>query len=220
MSDPDIKGLVERLRNCRDVEPDIKMALTLCEVAADALERLSTPPAVPATPVAWHDAAEIPNVDLRGMDEFIVAVKNGKSGKVHTFAAHYLNKFPVEVYDTPCKNCDNSCEDGDGCPLTGWHTLVGDNHYDSGCYYALDLRDGSEIVGWTEVPIYAAPVPAHSDVRSATIEECAKVADTGMLVEPDGGSPNQDEIDTAERIAERIRALSTTAQSGDQKSEI
>lgn len=37
-------------------------------------------------------------------------------------------------------------------------------------------------------------------------EACAKLADVGMLVPPDGGSPTQDEIDVAKRIAAAIRA--------------
>lgn len=40
---------------------------------------------------------------------------------------------------------------------------------------------------------------------SAERERCAKIADYGMLVPPDGGSPTQDEIDTANRIAAAIR---------------
>lgn len=45
-------------------------------------------------------------------------------------------------------------------------------------------------------------------VQEAILEEreaCAKIADTGMLVPPDGGSPTQDKIDVAERIAYAIR---------------
>ncbi len=36
-------------------------------------------------------------------------------------------------------------------------------------------------------------------------ERCAKIADNGMLVPPDGGSPTEDEIRVAENIAAAIR---------------
>ena len=39
-------------------------------------------------------------------------------------------------------------------------------------------------------------------------EACAKIADTAMLVPPDGGSPTEDEIAMCERIASFIRARS------------
>lgn len=41
-------------------------------------------------------------------------------------------------------------------------------------------------------------------------EECAKIADNAMLVPPDGGSPNADEIEMCERIARFIRARGET----------
>lgn len=37
-------------------------------------------------------------------------------------------------------------------------------------------------------------------------EACAKLADNGMLYGTDGGSPTQDEIDVAQRIAAAIRS--------------
>lgn len=42
--------------------------------------------------------------------------------------------------------------------------------------------------------------------RADAFEEAAKIADTGMLVPPDGGSPTEDECAVAERIAAAIRA--------------
>lgn len=38
------------------------------------------------------------------------------------------------------------------------------------------------------------------------LREAAKMADTGMLVPPDGGSPTEDECEVARRIAIAIRA--------------
>lgn len=107
--------------------------------------------------VAWRDPSEIPTIRTGCMDEFILAVRSEKTGKVNTFAAHYLNKYPVEMDSTPCAACDNSCENGDGCPLTGWYTLVGDDRYDAGCFYKLDLREGRTLVAWAAMPLYATP---------------------------------------------------------------
>lgn len=45
-------------------------------------------------------------------------------------------------------------------------------------------------------------------VRKQAFEEAAKIADNGMLVPPDGGSPACEEIEVALRIAAAIRALS------------
>lgn len=47
-----------------------------------------------------------------------------------------------------------------------------------------------------------------AEAVAAEREACAKIADVGMLVPPDGGSPTQDEIDVAERIASVIRSRS------------
>ncbi len=46
-------------------------------------------------------------------------------------------------------------------------------------------------------------------VREQALEEAAKIADVGMLVPPDGGSPTKGEIDVALSIAAAIRALLT-----------
>jgi len=42
-------------------------------------------------------------------------------------------------------------------------------------------------------------------------EACARIADMGMLVPPDGGCPTQGEIDVAEGIAAAIRARSNSS---------
>lgn len=50
---------------------------------------------------------------------------------------------------------------------------------------------------------------AAEDIEAAVKAEreaCAKLADTGMLYGTDGGSPTQDEIDVAQRIAAAIRS--------------
>ena len=46
----------------------------------------------------------------------------------------------------------------------------------------------------------------HSD-REGVIEECARVAENGCLVPPDGGSPTNAERELCESIAAAIRSL-------------
>lgn len=46
-------------------------------------------------------------------------------------------------------------------------------------------------------------------VKLDTIEACAKIAENGCLVPPDGGSPTEDERLMCEDIARSIRALAT-----------
>ena len=46
-------------------------------------------------------------------------------------------------------------------------------------------------------------------VRKQAFEEAARIADFGMMVPPDGGSPTKEEVDVALRIAAAIRALSS-----------
>ena len=47
----------------------------------------------------------------------------------------------------------------------------------------------------------------HKEIRNAALEEAAGIADKGMLVPPDGGSPTEDEIRVATAIANAIRSL-------------
>jgi hypothetical protein len=49
---------------------------------------------------------------------------------------------------------------------------------------------------------------AHIDLAiDEALELAARIADNGMLVPPDGGSPSEDEIRMAEGIASAIRKL-------------
>lgn len=53
------------------------------------------------------------------------------------------------------------------------------------------------------------PVPAAESARQQALEEAAKVAESGCLVPPDGGSPTDEEREMCESIAAQIRALSS-----------
>jgi hypothetical protein len=59
--------------------------------------------------------------------------------------------------------------------------------------------------GWR----YLGPCLTPAEVAAKVAEEreaCAKIADTGMLVPPDGGSPTEGEVEVALSIAAAIRA--------------
>lgn len=130
-------------------------------------------------PVAWHPADELPAVSKGDEDQFILAVRNDSTGKVHTFAAHYLNAYRLEV-DDACGNCDEACETGDGCPYTGWHTLVGDERYDSGCYHRLQVREGRTFLGWRELPEWNTRPSLEARMREA-LEEIISTDANGHL---------------------------------------
>jgi hypothetical protein len=53
----------------------------------------------------------------------------------------------------------------------------------------------------------AYPALVRRQARVEERERCAKVAITGCLVPPDGGSPEPWEVDLCDEIARRIRAL-------------
>jgi hypothetical protein len=63
----------------------------------------------------------------------------------------------------------------------------------------------TEIYLLREANAYPASIRWHA--RAEERERCAKVAITGCLVPPDGGSPEPWEVDLCDEIARRIRAL-------------
>lgn len=168
---PDIKGLVERLREkLALLESGGAKKLTINQVvgllaqceweAANALERLSTPPAVPATPVAWLNPAEI-----------------------RSLARKYA---------------------GDGEAAMDDQDQLDDKH--------LVLAEVFERA--FKAIIAAAPVPTHSDVREAITEEMIERALSAWFASP----PSETDQGLARSMRAALNAaLSTTAQSGDQK---
>lgn len=112
----------------------------------------------------WHDGVTIPPVERGREKEYVVAVFRQHSGKVYTFAASYLNAYPL-VYQDECPNgdgCDgNGCDDG--CPTTGWFRLTGDDG-EAETYVSLNIRKGDRLMGWRELPqweeMLSANVPA------------------------------------------------------------
>ena len=82
-----------------------------------------------------------------------------------------------------------------------------------------DLKVGEQIVrelhglngydAWAEHVAKAIAAARESfdiiAVRNAALEEAAKIAETGCLVPPDGGSPTEEEREMCENIASAIR---------------
>lgn len=110
----------------------------------------------------WHEAMKIPPVSVGDMHEYVLAVLRNRTGKVYSFAATYLNAYPLEYRDgCPFENergkgCGKECDDG--CPTTGWFEQTGSDDYAS-LFNSLELRDGDKIVGWAEIPQWADDHP-------------------------------------------------------------
>lgn len=104
----------------------------------------------------WRDGAEVPAVEPGNCTEFIVAVERARNGKVYSFAASYLNAYPLTYNDGCPQGKDGFC-DGceDGCPTTGWFSDTGAE--DEGRqYHSLSLADGDKFLGWRNIPQWQA----------------------------------------------------------------
>lgn len=101
---------------------------------------------------AWQSGAINPPVERGREREFIVAVFRKNSGKTYTFAATYLNAYPLN-YEYECPKGDGCSGDGcnDGCPTTGWFYLTGEDG-EAGSYNSLSIGDGDILKGWRELP--------------------------------------------------------------------
>ena len=109
----------------------------------------------------WRE--DMPPVSVGCEREFIVAVYRARSGKACTFAASYLNAYPLQ-YEHECPKwkagvgCSGEgCDDG--CPTTGWFEQTGDDDY-SPMYNRLELREGDVLLGWSELPKWNGPLPS------------------------------------------------------------
>lgn len=115
---------------------------------------------------AWKNGADfwrkgatvIPDIKPGHEAEFIVAVRRGHNGKVYSFAAMFLNAYPLN-YEHGCPRESDGC-DGmqceDGCPTTGWFSLTGDDDGDGRMYHKLSIAEGDEFLGWRPVPQWPA----------------------------------------------------------------
>lgn len=146
----DLEALKQLLAEADESDPDVDPALytafrnALPDLIA-RVERAET----------WNEGTVTPRLDVGWEREFIVAVKRAHNGKVYSFAASYLNAYPLRYEycpkgeGRPCDGCEN------GCPTTGWFRLTGDDG-DGRLYQQLELNEGDELLGWRDVPQWSA----------------------------------------------------------------
>lgn len=94
----------------------------------------------------------------------------------------------------------------------GWQLVPKDPTFEM-AKAAIDLDPKSDLDAKYKAMLSAAPQVVTKPVDVAAVrrqafEEAACIADYGMLVPPDGGSPTKAETDVALNIATAIRALS------------
>lgn len=104
----------------------------------------------------WKDGDAIPDVKPHNMKEFIVAVFRQHSGKVYSFAASYLNAYPLNYDDCICKSEHLHLDDG--CPTTGWFEQTDDDEF-AYRFNSLNLKDGDRLMGWREIPQWTGKIP-------------------------------------------------------------
>jgi len=119
----------------------------------------------------WMGIETAPPLEIGDIQEYVIAVYRKRTNKVHTFACSYLKSYPLHYEDTDfCPN--KTCDDGpcsDGCPTTGWFTLVGEDD-EAGTYYRLALYDGDKLMGWREMPQWdLALPPTHNSPPDAAL---------------------------------------------------
>jgi len=106
--------------------------------------------------VTWTPFDRLPEVKKFSAKTFLVAFENLSTGKVYTSTADYLNAYRLQ-YEDDCGNKPNECpcEDGDGCPTTGWFDSVPSDEYDR---FYTKLIDGKYVryLAWAEYPKYRA----------------------------------------------------------------
>lgn len=140
------------------IEEDVDPALLF---AARNIATLALPETAPAGDAGWWtDMENAPPVEVGCEREFIVAVYRARFGKAYTFAASYLNAYPLQYqYECPKGDgCDrNGCDDG--CPTTGWFEQTGDDDYSS-MYNRLELNPGDKLLGYREIPKWNGPLPS------------------------------------------------------------
>lgn len=93
----------------------------------------------------------IPDVHSGQKVQVLIATKSKHDGQIRTFAAYYLNEYPLE-YEDGCKLCqsgDDSHENLDGCPTTGWFYDESNFEYDN-CYHPIY----GDVLKWASIPKY------------------------------------------------------------------
>ena len=92
----------------------------------------------------WRPADVPPDISVGDERWYIVAVKRGHSGSIHSFGAAYLNG--VEMYDE---------DDNSAMTMTGWYDTSND---DGRTLYNPVIGNEDELMGWQEFPLFQ-PLP-------------------------------------------------------------
>jgi hypothetical protein len=101
--------------------------------------------AAPSTfPIAFFDGSIAPEVKRGHYDDFVITIENDK-GRRSTYAAYYLNAYPLD-YGDDCK-CTTDKDHDDGCPTTGWFYDESNFEYEH-CYHAVN----GKVITWAKIP--------------------------------------------------------------------
>ncbi len=96
--------------------------------------------------------AGVPDVKPGDMRSCIVACRSRYDGKVRTYPAVYLNKYPLVWEDGPCPECpgdDCPAADTGECPTTGWY----DNRFHQDYDNYFEPVSG-EVIAWADIPTF------------------------------------------------------------------
>lgn len=91
----------------------------------------------------FSDGATLPEVKRGHMMACIIVTE--REGKRFSFAAYYLNGFPLDHGDECI--CRTEAEHDDGCPTTGWFYDESNFEYDN-CYHPVS----GTVLAWTPIP--------------------------------------------------------------------
>ena len=147
------------------------------EVMRDAYKAILAAAPEPDAVVLHFHHATTPPVKPGSIQSFIVLTE--REGRKASFAAYYLNQYPL-AYEDGCEAPE--CAEGkheDGCPTTGWFYDESNFEYDH-CYYRLK----GTVLAW-------APIPKPDEIFAEKASDNAVKA----LVEAAKAIPHHDECD-------------------------
>jgi hypothetical protein len=146
----------------RQSAADLAFVADECAAFAIAIRALSARIPAPAGDEAlasvlhFRPGSEAPDTPAGSEATFIVTVRRAHNkDRVFTFAATYLNAYPLEWNEGDgCGDCPEDGSHDDGCPMTGWFT---DRfHPDYNSYYEHLLAPGDDLLEWAAFPDRAA----------------------------------------------------------------
>lgn len=100
----------------------------------------------------FSDGSTLPEVRRGSLMDCIIVTEH--SGQRASFAAYYLNAFPLDHGDDCI--CKTEADHDDGCPTTGWFYDESNFEYDN-CYHAV-----------TGTVLLWAPIPKAAEIFGST----------------------------------------------------